>query len=189
MTIHPFDQKCFYTVGEFAALPEDNSMRHELIDGCIVSSPRPTMRHMFVIDRLHAQIDAQLSDDVLLAVTEIDLDLELSTPVVRIPDLVIVHPSAAREGCLAKASDAVLAVEVISPGSVWTDTRVKPLQYAEAGIPHLWLVDPVRPVTATVYRLADGEYQESQRTEQELWVDEPCQLRIDLDALLPAAFE
>jgi hypothetical protein len=41
-------------------------------------------------------------------------------------------------------------------------------------------------VTATVYRLVGGEYQESQRAEHVLEVDQPCPLRVDLDALVPA---
>jgi hypothetical protein len=48
------------------------------------------------------------------------------------------------------------------------------------------LIDPKPPVTATVYRLVGGEYHESQRAEHVLEVDQPCSLRIDLDALLPA---
>jgi hypothetical protein len=66
---------------------------------------------------------------------------------------------------LTPSSDVVLAVEVLSSSSVRTDTVIKPLEYADAGIPHLWLIDPQPPVTATVYRLVDGQYEESQRRE------------------------
>jgi Uma2 family endonuclease len=187
VTALPSDPRCFYTVEEFAALPEDNSMRYELLDGRIVASPRPSLRHMVVVDELYAQLRPQLPDD-LLAVTEIDLDLELTTPVVRIPDLVIVHAGVAHRLGLVKAEDVVLAVEVISPGSVRTDTKIKPVEYADAGIPHLWLVDPQPPITVTVHELANGNFEESQRAEGRLWVNRPLELRIDLDALLPAAF-
>jgi Uma2 family endonuclease len=188
LTAHPFDLECFYTVEEFAALPEDNSKRWELVDGRIVASPRPNMPHMMVIHKLGVQMDPQLPDEFLLF-PEIDLDLELPSPVVRIPDLAIVHVRGARSRGPAKATDMALAVEALSPGSRRTDTAVKLLQYAEAGIPNLWLVDPVRPVTATVYRLVDGQYEESQRAAGSLRVSEPCPLRIDLDRLLPAVFE
>lgn len=77
-------------------------------------------------------------------------------------------------------------MEILSPGSVRTDTLVKPMEYADAGIPHLWLIDLEPPVTATVYRLVDGEYRESLRAEKVLEVADPCPLRIDLDELLPA---
>jgi Uma2 family endonuclease len=188
MSAQPFDLECFYTVEEFAALPEDNSKRWELVDGRIVASPRPNMPHMNVLHELGWAIRSQLPPTLRLF-PEIDVDLGLSSPVVRIPDLVVVRTGGLRSRGLAKATDVVLAVEVISPGSKRTDRTVKLLQYAEAGIPHLWLVDPVRPVTATTYRLLDGEYEESQRAVYELRVDEPCPLRIDLDALLYPEFE
>jgi Uma2 family endonuclease len=81
----------------------------------------------------------------------------------------------------------VVAVEILSPGSVRTDTVVEPMEYADAGIPHFWLIDPAPPVTATVYRLIEGEYEESLRAEKVLQVEEPCPLRIELDELLPAS--
>jgi Uma2 family endonuclease len=187
VSAQPYD-RCRYTVEEFAALPEDNSMRYELLAGRIVASPRPALAHMVVVNRLYTQIDAQLPDG-LLVVSEIDLDLELSPPVVRIPDLVIVDARVAGESGLVKASDVVLAVEVFSPSSLRSDTKVKPLEYAAAGIPNLWLIDPVRPVTVVSYRLVGGDYEESQRAVHTLRVSEPCALHIDLDLLLPEAFD
>jgi Uma2 family endonuclease len=186
MSIAPYD-RCRYTVEEFAALPEDNSMRYELVETRIVASPRPAMPHMIVVSKLIEQLGPQLPAN-LLAVPEIDVDLRLTPPVVRIPDLVIVDVRVAGEPGLVKASDVVLAVEVISPSSLRTDTKVKPLEYADAGIPHLWLIDPRSPVTVTAYRLVGGDYEESLRAERELCVDEPCALRIDLEVLLPVKF-
>jgi Uma2 family endonuclease len=185
MSTAPFDLHCFYTVDDFAALPEDNSRRYELENGYIVSSPRPLMDHMIIIHRMCAQIDPQLPAG-LLVVAEIDLDLQLDRPVVRIPDLVIVNAGARGRRGLVKAEDVVLAVEVFSPGSKRLDTRVKPIEYAEAGIPNLWLVDPDEPVTVDAYTLVDGEYEESQRADHTLVTSEPCPLRIDLRELLPS---
>ena len=187
MTAHPYEAQCFYTVDEFAALPEDNSMRYELVEGRIVASPRPALPHMIVLDELWGQLRPQLPDD-LTAVTEIDLDLQLAQPVVRIPDLVIIHDRAIGKRGIVKASDVVLAVEVISPSSIRTDTKVKPMEYADAGVPHLWVVDPQLPVTATAYRLVGGQYEESQRAEHVLAADEPCPLRVDLSGLFPAKY-
>jgi len=120
-------------------------------------------------------------------VSEIDVHLEPLPATVRVPDFLTVKAELfTRRQHLTPSSDVLLAVEVLSPGSVRTDTVIKPLEYADAGIPHLWLIDPEPPVTATVYRLVDGEYQESQRAEKVLEVREPCPLRVDLDALLPA---
>jgi Uma2 family endonuclease len=78
----------------------------------------------------------------------------------------------------------VLAVEIIFPGSIRTDTKFKPMEYADAGIQHLWLVDPRPPVTVIVHRLIGQHYEESQYAEHTLVTGEPCPLHIDLDALV-----
>jgi Uma2 family endonuclease len=180
----PYDPARLYSVEEFGRLPEDNSRLYELGEGRIVVSRRAGRGHANAIKRLLVQIDPQLPAhlDVL---SEIDVDLQLSTPVVRIPDVVITSTDVFGKRGITRASVVQVAVEIISPGSVRTDTIVKPLEYADAGIPHLWLIDPHPPVTATVYRLVDGEYQESLRAEHSFQVDEPCPLLVDLDSLSP----
>jgi Uma2 family endonuclease len=50
-----------------------------------------------------------------------------------------------REGGLVRAADVVLAVEIISRGSRRLDTVVKAAEYADAGIPHYWVVDLGEP--------------------------------------------
>lgn len=183
MTAQPYDPHHRYTVAEFAALPEDTSAIYELQEGRIVVSPRPARDHMNVLLELAVQVREQLPT-TLHAWIEIDVDLELDPPVVRVPDLVVTNHPLKNEAPLTKASDVVLAIEIISPASVRTDTRFKPIEYADAGIPHLWLVDPKPPMTVTTYRLIGQDYEESQRAERLLVTTEPCELRIDLDALV-----
>jgi hypothetical protein len=85
------------------------------------------------------------------------------------------------------------AVEVISPGSGRLDTIVKRDEYADAGIPHYWVVDLGEPgdrPQLTAHHLA-GESGSVDRP----WADagpvagtftatEPFPVRIDLDALV-----
>jgi Uma2 family endonuclease len=180
----PFDPNHYHTVADFAALPEDNSLRYELQEGVIVVSPRPAYVHQVVSGELYLQVRPQLPRDLAI-VQELDVDLQLPTPRVRIPDLIILPKDVARRDGLKRASDILVAIEILSPGSVDLDTKVKPMEYADAGIPHAWLIDPRPPITATVFHLVDGEYQESQRAEHTLTVSAPCELTIDLDALRP----
>ncbi|TDP97294.1 Uma2 family endonuclease [Labedaea rhizosphaerae] len=182
MTAEPIDFRRQYTVAEFAALPEDNSARYELEEGHLVVSPRPSNAHTKVIFRLCEQIEAQLPAD-LTTMSEVDVDLQLSVPVVRIPDIVVVPAILEDAKRMVTAADVVLVIEVISPGSVRTDTKVKPLEYADAGIPSMWLIDQDRPVSATILTSIDGEYEESQRAEHRFSVLEPLPLTIDLDKL------
>jgi len=182
MTALPYDPGHLYTVAEFAALPEDNSAIYELQEGHIVASPRPAPPHMNVLGELYVQLREQLPA-TLRAMIEIDIDLEFDPPRVRVPDIVVINNPVKSDAPITKASDAVLAVEIISPSSIRTDTKIKPIEYADAGIPHLWLIDPNPPVTATVYRLVGQDYEESQYAEHTLVTAEPCPLRITLDSL------
>ena len=182
MTALPYDPGHLYTVEEFAALPEDNSAIYELQEGRIVMSPRPARPHMDVLGELFVQLREQLPP-TLRATIEIDVDLGLNPPVMRVPDIVVTNNPLKSDVPVTKASDVALAVEIISPSSIRTDTRFKPIEYADAGIPHLWLVDPKPPVTVTVYRLVGQDYEESQYAEHTLVTTEPCPLRIKLDSL------
>ncbi len=184
MTALPYDPNHLYTVQEYAALPEDDTHRHELQEGVLVVSPSPTPLHMIVVKRLGTLLDQQLPDG-LVAVPDVDVDLELGDPPsVRRPDMVVVRAAALDRVGLLRASDAVLVVEVISPESVRRDTKVKVLEYADAGIPHYWTIDPRRPVTATVYQLIEGAYEESQRAVADFVVSEPARLSVVLTALV-----
>lgn len=178
-----FDFHRRYTVAEFAALPEDASARYELQDGCLVVSRNPPRQHQHVMAELSWQIDAQLPAS-LTVVPAIEIDLRLAAPVVRVPDLVVIPRMQVTEPGILAASTVALAVEVVSDHTLRTDTRIKPLDYADAGIPNLWLVDPSPPVTATILTLVDGGYQKSQRTEHSFTVTQPRPLTIDLDSLL-----
>ena len=93
-----------------------------------------------------------------------------------------------QEGGVLRASEVVLAVEIVSPGSERTDHTVKHLEYADAGIPHYWIVDLGEPgdrVTLTAHHLA-GEfgYADAGPVDGVFAATEPFPVRIDLDALV-----
>jgi Uma2 family endonuclease len=173
------------TVEEYDALPEDNSARYELQEGVLIVSPRPLRKHQRAAIRFAAQIERQLPND-WEALVDFEVLVRGEDPAtIRAPDLVVV-PFDGPENRLP-ASEALLAVEVISPGSRKVDQYLKPVEYAEAGIPHYWLVDLDPPVpTITTFGLgAPGDgYVESQTATRELIVTEPFPLRIDIDALV-----
>ncbi|MGH3613189.1 MAG: Uma2 family endonuclease [Pseudonocardia sp.] len=101
----------------------------------------------------------------LVAVQDIDVDLELAPRAapgfVRRPDLIVVHRDARlrvrREGCVVRASEVLVVVELVSPGSRRLDHVTKRGEYADAGIPHYWIVELGEPVTLLACHLA-GEF-------------------------------
>lgn len=121
------------TLDEWTALPEDNTYRYELQEGVPLVSPRPSPQHQQAAYRLARQFDDQLP-----AGWDFHLDVEVVVraehpPIVRVSDLVVAKLGAADAGLAA--SDVLLAVQLISPGSRNVDLHLKPFEYADAGIP------------------------------------------------------
>ncbi|RDI51837.1 Uma2 family endonuclease [Nocardia mexicana] len=190
MTALP-DPRRLLTIADFVALPEDDQHRWELQEGVLVMSPSPTPRHNVADGRLFAQLDAQLPSD-LVVVPDVDLDLELvpdgEPATVRRPDLVVVRRTEFErvdsDGGILRASGAVLVVEIISPGSRRTDTVTKPSEYAEAGIPHYWIVDTTPPVSLLAFRRTDElGFVDEGETSGTFRTASPCPLTIQVDRL------
>ncbi|PZS37462.1 MAG: Uma2 family endonuclease [Pseudonocardiales bacterium] len=170
---------------EWAALPEDNTCRYELQEGVLLVSPRPGRRNQLAAQRLSQQLDEQLPVD-----WESVLDLEVVVraehpPIVRVPDVVVTRVGGPEDRLLA--ADVLLAVEIVSPGSRNVDLHLKPFEYADAGIPHYWVVDLDPPAPSiTVFHLgAPGAgYVQSPAADGRPDTSGPFELRIDILSLL-----
>jgi Uma2 family endonuclease len=179
------------TIADYAALPEDDQRRWELLEGNLLMSPSPTPRHMIAVARLYGILESQLPSG-LRAVPDVDLDLQLAPAdqpgTSRRPDLIVVSEAELRrvenEGGMLRAAAAVLVVEIISPGSKRTDTVIKRGEYADAGIVHYWIVDLERPTSLVAAHLA-GEfgYQDSGEITGVFVANDPFPIRLDLNAL------
>jgi Uma2 family endonuclease len=173
------------TLAEWDVLPEDTSHRCELAEGILVVAPRPAPLHQRAMVRLAADLDRQLPDG-LTALADVEVLVDPTfPPTVRAPDVVIV-PSARAEKNPTRfaAADVLVAVEIISPGTTRTDRVTKPAEYADAGIPHYWLVDVDPPVTLTAHLLVDGGYEEIAGGGDVIHLTAPAPLRLDLGTLL-----
>ena len=173
------------TLAEWDALPEDDSADYELQAGVLVVSPKPIRRHQLAAALLTVQIHEQLPGGWDVA-PDSEVLVEGDEPAtVRAPDVMIVRAGAPQ--ARADAGEVLLAVEILSPSTRKVDQHLKPFEYAEAGIPHYWVVDLDPPLpTITVYGIgAPGDgYVESQTAEHVLVLDAPFPLRIDIDALV-----
>ncbi|HEX7308691.1 Uma2 family endonuclease, partial [Lentzea sp.] len=75
--------------------------------------------------------------------------------------------------------------EVLSPSSRRTDYHAKLHDYADAGIPHYWIIDLGEPVSLAAMHLA-GEfgYQEAPAETRIYEATEPFPLKIQIDRLI-----
>jgi Uma2 family endonuclease len=154
-------------------------------------SPSPALEHNSASLELAIQLRAQLPDE-LMVIQDIDVDLELVPPgepgFSRRPDLTIIERAARErvkaEGGLLRASEVLVVVEIVSPGSRRTDYVIKRGEYADAGIPHYWIVDITTPVSLVDCHLA-GEfgYQEAPAVVAEFVTTEPCPITVHVDEL------
>lgn len=193
MTAVPEPPGRLLTVDAYVALGEDDRYRSELQEGNLVMSPSPAPGHMIAMARLLVQLDQELPSD-LLVIPDVDVDLELAPRgkpgFVRRPDLIVAPQSALgrahRDGGILRACDVLVILEIVLPGSYRTDHVIKHGEYADAGIPHYWIVDLDDPVTLIDCHLA-GEfgYQDASPVTDRFVTTEPFPVSLRLDGLLP----
>jgi Uma2 family endonuclease len=141
-----------WTEADYFALPKAKRFV-ELWDGVLSIGPLPDSHHQRIVDALAASLSAY--DPVGEAIVA-PVAVRLDEGRIRQPDVLYLKPESRgriTQRYINGPPDWV--AEVISPGSRVTDTKDKLRQYAEAGIPEYWLIDP-EAGTVDVYVLSDG---------------------------------
>jgi Uma2 family endonuclease len=177
------------TVAEYLAMGEIEPGYTELVEGRLVMCASPAFDHQDFLFELQTQIRRQLPE-ALAVVQDLDVDLEFTGPdgpgTVRRPDLVVTTQEARlrlrREGGVLRASEVLVVAEIVSPSSRRTDHVAKRAEYADAGIPHYWIVDLDEPVSLTACHLA-GEfgYRDGGSVTGRFTATEPFAVELDLD--------
>lgn len=191
MTLQPVAPPHPLTVAEYLAIGEIEPGYSELVEGRLVMCATPAFDHQDFLFEMHVQVRRQLPVG-LVVVQDLDVDLEFVPPLgpgtARRPDLVVTTREAQhrlrQEGGVLRASEVLVVTEIVSPSSVRTDHMVKRAEYADAGIPHYWIVDLDDPIALTACHLA-GEfgYRDAGRVTGRFVTTEPFPVDIDLTAL------
>ncbi len=143
------------TVQDLEGMPDDGR-RHELVDGVLIVSPVPGLRHQKIVYRLYGVLDdaCPTEFDVVggrFAVHSGD-KIELQ------PDILVGRDEDFTEKDLPAAP--VLAVEVVSPSTAILDLNFKKAVYERLGVQSYWAIEPEEPAL-TVFELdEDGTYQQ-----------------------------
>lgn len=192
MTIQPVAPPHLLTVAEYLEIGEIELGYSELVEGRLLMTPSPAPDHNRAGFRMAVELERQLppGPEVIL---DMDVDLELAPAeapgTVRRPDLIVVPLEARKrvraEGGTIRASEVLVVMEVLSPGSRRTDHVHKRGEYADAGIPHYWIIDTTEPVSLLACHLA-GEfgYADAGSVTGTFSATEPFPVEIDLGALL-----
>ena len=150
-----FPQGRAWTIADLDQFPESDGNRYELIDGVLVVSPSPRVRHQIVSFRLAQALDTRCPEDLRVLIAPTDVVLSEDTLVV--PDLIVARKTDFTEKNLPVAP--LLAVEILSPSNRLFDLNIKHDRYRRAGVASYWIVDPDRP-SLTAWELQDGEYRQ-----------------------------
>ncbi|MFY1703252.1 MULTISPECIES: Uma2 family endonuclease [Micromonospora] len=143
-------QRADYTLADLRNLPDD-APRVELVDGVIRVTPSPTLGHQDIASLLWRWL-AEHAPRHLRASQAVGVALSANTS--RQPDVLLRHAEVDRDRSLLHPADVVLAVEIVSPGTRWTDRFAKPGEYAAVGIAHYWRIEQ-NPVHVYAYRLGE----------------------------------
>ena len=145
-----------WSEGEYLDLVHRTNHLLELIDGRIVVLDMPKRSHqrivLFLRDVLLAFVGPRGLGEVLVA----GYPVRLRPRKFREPDIVFLLAQNADRMGEDYAQGADLVMEVVSEDRR-RDLEIKRAEYAEAGIPEYWIVDP-REQRITVLRLAEGGY-------------------------------
>lgn len=145
-----------WTEEQYLTLTDHTRHLIEFTDGTIEVLPMPTDKHqvlvLFLYDLLRAFL-LPLGGKVLVA----PLRLQIRPGKQREPDLLLVRDARdpRRQNRFWLGAD--LVVEVVSPDEPERDTVEKVADYAEAGIPEYWIVNP-EAETITVFALQSEGY-------------------------------
>lgn len=143
-----------WSVEEYLAL--DIGRHVEFADGYLEFLPMPTELHQTVVLWLVNALRAYASEHGGVALMA-PLPVRLWPRKFREPDVVYMRPEHADRRHGTHWDGADLVIEVISETNRRLDTETKRAEYARAGIPEYWLVDPQR-AQILVLVLRDGEY-------------------------------
>jgi Uma2 family endonuclease len=177
-----------WTLQDLERLPEGS--RVEVIDGSLIVNPAPLATHQRIARRLATQLEPQLPPEWQVEM-EVDVMLAADPLDYVAPDVVVFSSAFDGNTRPIPGKDVALVVEVVSMGSRRYDRALKPVVYAQAGIPHYWRIEGA-PVGApvTVVHVFSGPTLEGYSTERvyegRLVEADPFPLEVDLTRLLAA---
>ncbi|HEV7204076.1 MAG TPA: Uma2 family endonuclease [Jatrophihabitans sp.] len=184
-TMHPLvEMRDVWTLDDLDTLDVEDRHRYEIVDGALVVSPTPGLRHEFAIGFLARMLTRAAPEDLIVLAGNAGISIGASY---RVADLLVVPDDArSRTARALEPREVWLAVEVVSTGSVTTDRITKPAQYAAAGIPNFWRVE-TDPLGITACRLdaGAGVYTEigSWAPGETARIAEPFPVEIEVDRL------
>jgi Uma2 family endonuclease len=123
----------------------------EFCDGFLEFLPMPTIFHQLILQYLFKRLEAHVTAAALGTVIVGGYKIRLRAGKYREPDVLFVksqHRSKIKKQYCEKAD---LVIEIVSEKNRLHDIKKKRLEYARAGIPEYWIVDPERGTITVLF--------------------------------------
>jgi len=130
----------------------------EFVRGEVLMNSPATAEHQELVGFLYRLLSGYCEEKAWGKVLTGPAAVRLSPEVVREPDVFVLAPDEAAQATGVPLDVLpALVVEVLSPATRTVDLTEKAEDYAQAGIPEYWAVDPER-ATLAVHRLQEARY-------------------------------
>lgn len=147
-----------WTAEQYLRLTDQTNRLIEFADGSVEVLPMPTRRHQVILALLYELFVTFIrprGGKVLFA----PLRVQVGPNKYREPDLLLLIDADDPRNQNAFWLGADLVIEIVSPDDPERDTKVKRIDYAEAGISEYWIVNPTDE-TIIVLKLDGDAYAE-----------------------------
>lgn len=141
-----------FTRADLESMPDDGH-RYELIDGCLLVTPAPSVPHQTAVLELAVLLRAAVPPDAQTFVAPFDVVPAEDTAMQ--PDVLVARRSDLTVENLPAAP--LLAVEILSRSTRSFDLGAKRERYERAGTLAYWVFDPAA-VRLLAWELRDGAY-------------------------------
>ena len=144
-----------WTVEQYLKLTDQTNQLIEFDDGVLEVLPMPTDKHQAISRLLFLALFAfvhRLGGTVFYA----PLRVQVRPGTFREPDLLMLRDpnDPRRQNAFWLGAD--LVVEIVSPDRPERDLEEKPMDYAEAGIPEYWIVNPIDETIRVLHLSGDA---------------------------------
>jgi Uma2 family endonuclease len=149
-------EKKKYTYADYLKTPDDE--RYELIEGDLIMTPAPVMRHQRISGDLYSEVRIFVKENDLGNIFYAPCDVHLDNENVVQPDILFISKERMDiigEKNIQGAPD--LVIEIISESTAYRDLVQKKKLYARFGVKEYWIVIPEESL-ADVYTLKDNAF-------------------------------
>jgi Uma2 family endonuclease len=130
-----------WTVDDLLDLPDDGN-RYEVIDGELVVTPAPSLRHQDAIAEMHVRLREYLAREPVGRAYFAPADVVFSPTRAVQPDLLVIPLiNHRRPERFEDVGTLLLAIEVLSPSTARADRVAKRVMFRDQGVAEYWVID------------------------------------------------